>query len=77
MGVHRNLNEGFGVVVRVHFKIVDHGQQGMSAEGVVGRLGLDRVLEVDVKLVHAGRVVNVGHHLVSFDPEFLKKFFAR
>ena len=52
-----------GVVVAVDFQVVDDVEHGMDPEGVVGRA--DRVLEVHVQLVHAGRVVDVDHDLVG------------
>ena len=75
--VDRELEEGLFVVVPVDGdgEVVDDGAQQVHAERVVRRRP-QGVLEVDVQLVHAGRVVDVGHHLVRGHPRLLPDLLA-
>ena len=70
-GVHWQLEHRLGVVLGVDLEVVDDGGERVDPEGVVGDVLADRVLEVDVKLVHAGRVVHLGHDLVARDARLL------
>ena len=48
----------------------------MDAERVVCDMGSYRMLEVDVKLVHAGRIVDVCHYLVQGDAHIIVDLLA-
>ena len=48
----------------------------MDAEGVVGHVLAYGVLEMDVQLVDAGRVVDIGHDLIRCNASLLENLVA-